>query len=140
MITSLFYIGIVSYTIGGLPNLTGDKGGEWTKVTLDDFGLKDGATCLEQNPWMVKFEDILARAGFNIMFILIVQRTSSSLSPAPGPTPPRLVQRSLPARMTRHRHCQVTRDQRCRRVVLVFACAFVRSYGGVGRCSPRSGL
>ena len=72
VITCLFYLGIISYCSGALPNLSGDGDGEWTKVTYDDFGLKDGATCFDQNPWMVKFEDILARAGSNIQLILIV--------------------------------------------------------------------
>ena len=78
--TCLFYIGICFYIFVGLPRLnfnqlselTGEEGsgGEFTKDL--DFGLKDGATCWDENPWMGDFEKKLLRTGVGILAILIV--------------------------------------------------------------------
>ena len=78
--TCLFYIGILFYIFVGLPRLsftqlselTGEEGsgGEFTKDL--DFGLKDGATCWDENPWMGDFQDKLLRTGVGIQAILIV--------------------------------------------------------------------
>ena len=82
--TCLFYIGICFYIFVGLPTLsfnqlseltgelTGEEGsgGEFTKDL--DFGLKDGATCWDENPWMGDFQDKLLRTGVGIQAVLIV--------------------------------------------------------------------
>ena len=78
--TCLFYIGICFYIFVGLPRLnfnqlselTGEEGsgGEFTKDL--DFGLKDGATCWDENPWMGDFEKKLFNTGVGILAILIV--------------------------------------------------------------------
>eukprot|EP00964_Phaeocystis_antarctica_P143957 scaffold109629_cov59-Phaeocystis_antarctica.AAC.1 len=78
--TCLFYIGICFYIFVGLPTLsfnqlselTGEEGSgsEFTKDL--DFGLKDGATCWDENPWMGDFQDKLLRTGVGIQAILIV--------------------------------------------------------------------
>ena len=82
--TCLFYIGILFYIFFGLPNLnfnqlselTGELTGEegsGSEFTKDlDFGLKDGATCWDENPWMGDFEKKLFNTGVGILAILIV--------------------------------------------------------------------
>ena len=70
VITCVFYTVILFYIFVGLPTLSGEGDGEFTKDL--DFGLEDGATCLDKNPWMTDFEDELLNTGVGIVAILIV--------------------------------------------------------------------
>merc|ERR1712048_72624 len=69
VLTCVFYIVILIYIFVGLPNLSAEGDGEFTEDL--DFGLHDGATCYDENPWMSDFEETLQNTGLGIMAILI---------------------------------------------------------------------